>query len=138
MLLNDLAGCVDACRSKPIISGQLDLWFQPELRFAAGVLHVYVRTDLFAREEVESVPTHPENRRAHRSRISDSCFRSTSGLTITLSGRGERRRAPVRSSVMLCVRWTRPPHPARRLAMSSRMTGTSSTGTPITVWVVVS
>jgi len=79
-----LRACVDACRSKPIISGQLDLWLQPELRFAAGMLHVYVRTDLVAREEVESVPTHPENRRAHRSRISDSCLRSTSGLTLIL------------------------------------------------------
>ena len=77
-----LRACVDACRSKPIISGQLDLWLQPELRFAAGMLHVYVRTDLFAREEVES------DRPGYLSKCGERCKISRLPTVTTLSGIG--------------------------------------------------
>lgn len=33
-----------------------DRWLKPELRFTLGVLHMYVRTRLFAREEVKAEP----------------------------------------------------------------------------------
>jgi len=51
MLLNDLVGCVDSSLSKPVISCQLDLWFEPELGLAAGVLYVYMRSGLSSREK---------------------------------------------------------------------------------------
>src|SRR6267142_1340933 len=58
MLLNDLASCVYASPSEPIVGCQFDPRLQPELRFAAGMLHVYVRPGLLTREEVEPVATY--------------------------------------------------------------------------------
>ncbi len=76
MLLNDLAGYVDPSSAEPVVRRQFDLWLEPELRLAAGVLHMYVRPELLAREEVEPVATYAENGRAHQPRIPDASFLS--------------------------------------------------------------
>src|SRR3990172_10503866 len=43
----------------------LDARVQPELGLPGGVLHVHMRPSLLAGEEVEAVPLHPDDGRAH-------------------------------------------------------------------------
>src|SRR3990172_7961017 len=56
-------------RRQPIVLCQLHRWGEPELRFARSVLNVYVGALFLSREEVEPVPSHPQDRRAHATKI---------------------------------------------------------------------
>jgi hypothetical protein len=57
---------------EPVVPFDSDRWLKPELRFTLSVLHVYVRTRLFAREEVEAIAAEPKNSRTHRTQHSAS------------------------------------------------------------------
>jgi len=69
MLLDQLQRLGQVPRLEPVVPFDLDRWIEPELGFTFGVLHVYVRTQLFAREEVEAIAANPENGRTHTTSI---------------------------------------------------------------------
>ena len=70
-------GRVHPDRAEPVILSQLDCGVEPELCFPAGMVHVNVRPLLLAREEVEPIPSRPEDGRTHDSR--EASPRSTQG-----------------------------------------------------------
>ena len=51
--------------AQPIVLRDRDLGFEPDFRFAAFVMNMYVDSRLFPRKEVEPVSTFVKNGRAH-------------------------------------------------------------------------
>ena len=64
MLLNQFCRLVQARGIEPIVGR-----FEPELRLAVGMVHVYMHARLFAREEIETKPADAKDRRIHVVRI---------------------------------------------------------------------
>ncbi len=66
-VLHDQAACaVQLTHRQTVVLSQLDLWVYPELGFTAGPIDVHVHSSLFAREEIETKATVPEDRRTHQ------------------------------------------------------------------------
>src|SRR5690606_1603246 len=75
VLLNQFQCLGQAPRLEPVVPFDLHCGLEPELGLALGVLHVHVRSRLFAREEVEAIAADPKDGRTHRLSIAQRASR---------------------------------------------------------------
>src|SRR5437870_2382614 len=69
LVLHDQTACsVHLAHRQTVVLSQLDLRFHPELGFTPGPVDVHVQSSFFAREEVETKATVPEDRWTHEQR----------------------------------------------------------------------
>jgi len=68
MLLYQLLRFGESLRLETMVRVEFHGWFDPELGLTIGVLHMYMRPRLLAREEVEPKPLDAQDRRTHMSR----------------------------------------------------------------------
>jgi len=93
MLLYQLLRFGESLRLETIVRVEFHGWFDPELGLTIGVLHMYMRPRLLAREEVEPKPLQAQDRRAHSHRIAHA---HNGSQAHGADARGLRRRKPTR------------------------------------------
>lgn len=71
MLLDQVLGFCDLLGFEPVVRVEFNSRFDPELRFAVGMLDMHMRPPLLAGEEVESESSNPQDCRTHQYRIAD-------------------------------------------------------------------
>ena len=67
-------GARQAPCAHPVVSGQLDLRFQPELRLSIRMVDVDMRSQLFAREKVEAIATMAKDCWTHLPMLHRTCI----------------------------------------------------------------
>jgi hypothetical protein len=65
VLLDEPKQRVDLSRIEPVVLRQLNLRFEPKLRFTARTLHMHVHSRLFAGKKIEAVWPLPKDRWTH-------------------------------------------------------------------------